>query len=396
MGDPGDEQWDDRFGGTTNLVTGPLALYQDAVYASTHKWDGTNLVYWSPPLGSFYSDMAVIGTNLFVAGEIYGRDFGPGISRWDGAKWNQLDHGISVGGYGPHVQALATLGNDLYVSGSFDPISPPGGSGILRWDGTNWSALGQGLSCQDSPGFPIGVFALAVKENILYAGGGFDTAGDVSAYHFAKWDGLNWSAVDDAVFGPDSAFVSALAVSGKYLYVAIEPGPSSKPAAILRWNGVTFSNLGTTDGVIYKFAFSGSDLFVGGHFNSVNGVPANNIARWDGMNWHALGAGLSGGRYPLAWGMLVWRNDLIVTGDFSLAGGKPSPNFAIWHLIALRGVSSGGSMQLSWPAFATNYLLESNSGLTSNGWTAVSPSPQTNSYTVPISGSTRYFRLRQP
>jgi len=34
------------------------------------------------------------------------------------------------------------------------------------------------------------------------------------------------------------------------------------------------------------------DLLVAGRFTSVGGVAANNIARWDGLTWHALGSGI--------------------------------------------------------------------------------------------------------
>src|SRR4051812_31187186 len=60
-GAPGDEQWDDSFGATTNLWPGALAAYQGKVYACTYNWDGSNLSYWSPQLGGFgtYFELAV-------------------------------------------------------------------------------------------------------------------------------------------------------------------------------------------------------------------------------------------------------------------------------------------------------------------------------------------------
>ena len=35
-------------------------------------------------------------------------------------------------------------------------------------------------------------------------------------------------------------------------------------------------------------------VFIGGSFTSISGVPANNVAMWDGKSWHALGQGTDG------------------------------------------------------------------------------------------------------
>jgi hypothetical protein len=43
----------------------------------------------------------------------------------------------------------------------------------------------------------------------LYIGGNFNVAGNVMANHIAKWDGTNWSRLGDGLAG----FVYALAVS---------------------------------------------------------------------------------------------------------------------------------------------------------------------------------------
>jgi hypothetical protein len=38
----------------------------------------------------------------------------------------------------------------------------------------------------------------------------------------------------------------------------------------------------------------GSALYAAGWFDSAGGAPENNIARWDGVSWTALGSGMSG------------------------------------------------------------------------------------------------------
>src|SRR5437867_11620322 len=44
---------------------------------------------------------------------------------------------------------------------------------------------------------------------------------------------------------------------------------------------------------VESFAFSGSNMYVGGTFGAAGGAIANGIARWDGSHWSALGSGMS-------------------------------------------------------------------------------------------------------
>ena len=57
----------------------------------------------------------------------------------------------------------------------------------------------------------------------------------------------------------------------------------------------------------------------------------------------------------------------------------------------------GTNVVVSWPASATNLVLESSSSL-ATGWTAVATAPATNqqvvSVTLPIAGTQEFFRLK--
>ena len=54
----------------------------------------------------------------------------------------------------------------------------------------------------------------------LYAGGNFASAGNVPANNIAFWDGTNWSAMGSGVTGPNFfSGVYALAISGDKLFV---------------------------------------------------------------------------------------------------------------------------------------------------------------------------------
>lgn len=91
-----------------------------------------------------------------------------------------------------------------------------------------------------------------------------------------------------------------LYIGGKFL----SAGGVSNTLYITRWDGSTYNPLGsgltngsTLYGGVATIASIGNNLFIGGDFSSAGGVSNTSyIARWDGSNWYALGAGVYQGR----------------------------------------------------------------------------------------------------
>jgi hypothetical protein len=175
------------------------------------------------------------------------------------------------------------------------------------------------------------VYALAVSGSDMYAGGDFTHAGGVAANLIAKWNGTSWSALGSGMnatgFSPS---VRALAVSGTNLYAGGYFTTAGGVAAnnIAKWNGSSWSALGSgTDWDVGALAVWGSDLYVGGSFSMAGAVAANGIAKWDGSNWSALGSGIGAG-YAGVFALAVSGNDLYVGGAFTRAGSKASAYLA--------------------------------------------------------------------
>jgi trimeric autotransporter adhesin len=79
---------------------------------------------------------------------------------------------------------------------------------------------------------------------------------------------------------------------------------------------------------IYAAAIKGGNLYVGGSFGSIGGVAANNIARWDGTAWNAMGAGVNGRVNDIE--AAISGNSILVGGEFTQAGGLSVSRIARW------------------------------------------------------------------
>lgn len=109
------------------------------------------------------------------------------IARFDGTNWYALGNGLTYEFNDSYIHALKVWNNELYAGGFFRDIN---GHCIARWDGTKW--------LDSLPGFWMtthqygeSVEALEVYNGQLYVGGGFDRAGNNTAYMIARWDSTN-------------------------------------------------------------------------------------------------------------------------------------------------------------------------------------------------------------
>lgn len=255
-----------------------------------------------------------------------------GIARWDGFRWNPLGQGLSTPNYG-YVSDVVVLHNgDLVVGGS---IGVPGweyGQWLARWNGTSWVQF---------PAVPDGlryVEALAVLHNgDLVMAGLFDGVNGTPARNIARWDGAAWHPLGEGVVG----WVASLHVRPDGTLIvggSITQAGSIPVKGVARWNGSEWSAIGqgfegnTSTATVYVDALDtlpNGDLIAAGRFRYADGVEVNNIARWDGSSWSALGAGLSPGRRVAA---VVHLSDgsIVAGGDFYSAGELYTGSIARW------------------------------------------------------------------
>src|SRR3954464_15274206 len=77
-----------------------------------------------------------------------------------------------------------TVNNVIYAAGHFFNCGGVPVNHIAKWDGSNWSALGNGTD--------LDVYSVAIYNGELYIAGQFFTADGNSCNKIARWDGTTF------------------------------------------------------------------------------------------------------------------------------------------------------------------------------------------------------------
>lgn len=297
------------------------------------------------------------------------------IVGWDGSAFYNMG-GVDLSSV---VYAVEPFQGDVYFGGLFYNTVQPGGSqqslgGFVRWNGVAYER-------PDSTNLNS-VFDMEDAGDYIYLGGQWGTGYLIPTANIVRYDGTHV----DSVGGGVSGRVYDVDVSGADVYVAggfqtaTNPDGSTVNAhRLARWNGITWEALGDFNDTVRAVYVRGSEIYAGGHFTMVDGVPANHIAWYDGTQWKALGEGTEG-EYIYTNGVVYELDSdgdaLWVVGRFAFANTLPSQNIARWTFctpapppVAQGGgsVVNGTSVTLNWgggglSAAATTYDLQVATG----------------------------------
>lgn len=379
--------------GTNLYASGLFRLAGGELVKGVARWDGAQ---WfplfdprpsnptnpaSPPIGFIawdhteYTDSVLAwGGNVFSTGFLKDLNQNGVIdfsARWDGAGWNPwgvrlLQANQFFRGFATSSQYLYIVGNFAFqpVDGNLNTANPPLLPGvplsynITRWNGTNWTNFGSGIrDIRDSTATGRAdpsdfytnwysyVFAVAEGKNgEVYAAGQFNMITPTGvASNIAKWNGTNWAPLGLGISGCSrfacSATVNALAIAPDgSLYAggdfAVAGGVPANDVA--RWDGTNWHALGAgpsngSDNEVITLAVHGSEVYVGGSFNNAGGFGSRSIARWNGLFWSPLGPGSTNGVLGQVLTLAVDDTGLYVGGDFSNAGGLSANEIAKWE-----------------------------------------------------------------
>jgi hypothetical protein len=216
-----------------------------------------------------YQNNLVVGGDFTQAGPIVANH----VAAWDGTQWNALGGGVSA----DFILALAEFNGELIAAGG----SSYAEGSMYRWNGVTWSPL-------PAPSTPSGFWALQSHGGLLFA----NTGGSVA--RLSWWDGTVWSGVDlPTVPSSDTPSVFAMTVFQGQLYLAGGMGGVAYPDAgfLYSWDGSAFHGPGYVFGSD-RMALQACDnvLYVGGWGYPEGGPsgPSGSIAIWDGTSWVPL------------------------------------------------------------------------------------------------------------
>jgi PKD repeat protein len=222
------------------------------------------------------------------------------------------------GGLNGGVHDLIVYNNELYAGGGFTTAGGVSANRVAKWDGTNWHNLGTGVERV--------VVSFEIFNGELYA------AADLYIY---KWDGMNWSIID-SLSGGGWTWFNYIKVYNGELYIA-------KDSIVVKWDGTNMTTVGitsytdyndvTTGGEVYWLEVYNNELYAGGSFDSINGIGVDMVAKYDGTNWYPAGTEVdTTDNYRVVYVMQVYNNELYIGGFFSGVGGIPNANtIAKWN-----------------------------------------------------------------
>lgn len=317
---------------------------------------------WNPGANRIVNCLLLRGTDLFAGGNfttIGGKDirFMAKLSTTGtGAVDETWNAGLSAA-----VLSIANNNNDIYFAGNFSLVKALKRSRLARIDNTtgavdpNWD-----------PGMSGSVYALAIDGSSIYAGGSFinvnATSTPVVRRYLAKFTTSSPADVDPDWNPNLNNFVLVLKISGSSIYAGgdfttvngdlttrnrLAKFPLSGSADAEVWD----PNMG---GQVNALAISGSSIYAGGNFFTVNGSKSRNgIATFDNVTGMAdsWNANANGAVFSLA----LSSNDVYAGGFFSMMGGNLQPYLALFtdralpvELVSFSASVKKGVVNLNW------------------------------------------------
>lgn len=156
--------------------------------------------------------MTAAGGQLVVSGKFEMLDTlgTSGVARFDGRQWTRMGDG-----FGGEAYVFAELGGRLLAGGSIWDATLTR-MNLVEWDGQSWTPAG--------PSPNSDVYALQPMGNALLVGGSFTQVGELPYAHLAKWDGQSWSefpvTISEPLYFGYSLSVYSLASREDELFVA--------------------------------------------------------------------------------------------------------------------------------------------------------------------------------
>lgn len=232
------------------------------------------------------------------------------------------------------VTNFEVFNDELYATGFFTSLCGSPYNHLAKFDGTSWSAVGTG--------HPTAGHQLKAIDNELYFLA-YQPALDSNWVY--QWDGTTMNKVGEGVylttavtgFSQTANLYGLLEYENNIIACGEFDRVGTKTiSGIMQWNGIEWEAMGSglsgslnSSPVMYPhdMCVFETDLIVGGNFLQAGGVTVNGIARWDGVQWQNLGDGFNGTVY----GVCEFNGELYASGGFTMSGSTSLKNIAKWN-----------------------------------------------------------------
>jgi len=366
---PGDEHWDVRFGpsGAENNVLAVLRhetnVYVAGIFSMAGSVNATNVARWDgqdwhavgPGIGrsegslliAYVFSLGTDGTHIYAGGQFTNSGslaLTSSVVRWDGTAWRDIGNlqGVPV--------QLTFVDGMLYAAGGLGIPGDTNTYGVARWDGTSWDTLGSRVSGCVGQFCTPGVFNLRVEGSQIVAVGSFTNIGGVAANSVARWtpvfQGSGWEAMGSGFTGTN-VFVGGMTTYNGQLHVSgtfqNADGVPAQNMAV--WNGANWVPFSGANDEVRRILTDGTYLYAVGDFTTIGGTIARRAARWNGAAWEPLGTGLSSGMFDA----VLNGSELLVSGSFIEAGSASVGGVARWDGAEWSALNTGRQNGMGLP-----------------------------------------------
>lgn len=381
-------------------VGGSISRAGGLVCSGIAKWTGAEWLLVGPGLDQsrLYNvrTLASVTTNqrtMLLAGGVFDQEYyappGQHLALWDGQVWSPCNPGLRAHPpeeyYPGGVMAMAAYddggGPSLHVGGAIRWLGPSPGEYTARWTGNDWVPI-----ADDEFEF---VGAMAGFDDgygpALWIGGSLHDMGGATFGRIVRWDGT--SAVRTTSDWPYHRIrhvrsLSVFELGGVPTLLAVGRFEStyggSQFCSVAQWDGDSWTcyldgpagSYGHANAIAFHDDGTGPSVYVGGYFDQAGGVAVQNIARWDGVQWHDVGGGLDDAVADLA----VFDDGsgpaLYAAGEFDNAGRVPAAGVARWDGTQWSALGGGISVVYGGPLVSDLHVFDDGSGaaLYVGGW----------------------------
>lgn len=199
------------------------------------------------------------------------------------------------------------LNNELYFCGYFKVVNGEPMYQVTKWGGNTFSEIGCGIvhDCMNLPvaNLFVDVNDVIIFHDTIYATGGFTTINGQISNSIVRFNGSNWEPVGEGLIDNDGyrgvghrlkIINDELYVCGQFSFCNGIPANS-----VAKYNGYSWSSvfdvpqIDTQTSPIKDIEYYKGEWYLGGNFSDAenNSGPIKDLIRFNGSEWTDVGGG---------------------------------------------------------------------------------------------------------